>query len=74
LTVIYLGNPDLGVVFLGYFGASLLAAAFLAIGCFFSVLTKNQVTSFILTKPHCHHLRRTDLWQKEFYLENFWDG
>jgi len=35
LTVIYLGNPDLGVVFLGYFGASLLAAAFLAIGCFF---------------------------------------
>lgn len=49
LTVIYLGNPDLGVIALGYFGAIMMAGALLAVGSFFSALTKNQVVSFILT-------------------------
>ena len=49
LTVIYLGNPDLNVIFVGYIGAFLLGGVFLAIGSFFSALTKNQVISFILT-------------------------
>ena len=48
-TVIYLGNPDLGVAFLGYVGSFLLAGTLLAVGSFFSALTKNQVVSFILT-------------------------
>ena len=48
-TVIYLGNPDLGVALLGYIASFLMAGALLAVGGFFSALTKNQVISFILT-------------------------
>lgn len=48
-TVIYLGNPDLGVAILGYLASFLMAGALLAVGSFFSALTKNQVVSFILT-------------------------
>ncbi len=53
-TVSYLGNPDYGVIFLGYLGAFLLAGSFLAIGNFFSALTKNQVVSFILSIVFCY--------------------
>ena len=49
LTVIYLGKPDLSVIFLGYFGSILLAGGMLSIGSFFSALTKNNVVSFILS-------------------------
>ncbi len=48
-TVIYLGNPDPGVIFMGYFGSFLLGGAFLAIGGFFSALSKNPIVSFILS-------------------------
>lgn len=48
-TVMYLGNPDLGVIFLGYLASLLMAGVLLAVGGFFSALTKNQVVSFILT-------------------------
>ncbi len=48
LTVNYLGDPDNGVIFAGYLGALLMAAAFLSISCFTSALSKNQVISFIL--------------------------
>ena len=49
VTVLYLGNPDLGVILLGYLASFLMAGALLAVGGFFSALTKNQVISFILT-------------------------
>ena len=49
VTIVYLGKPDLGVAFLGYLGSFLMAGALLAVGSFFSALTKNQVISFILT-------------------------
>jgi ABC-2 type transport system permease protein len=49
LTVNYLGNPDVGLIVTGYIGAFLMAGSFLAIGGFFSSLTKNQVISFILS-------------------------
>ena len=49
ITVSYLGSPDYGVAFLGYVAAFLMAGALLAVGGFFSTLTKNQVVSFILT-------------------------
>lgn len=49
ITVLYLGNPDLGVILLGYVASVLMAGALLAVGGFFSALTKNQVISFILT-------------------------
>ena len=32
LTVLYLGNPDMGVIASGYIGALLIAGAFLSIG------------------------------------------
>jgi ABC-2 type transport system permease protein len=48
LTVNYLGNPDMGVVFTGYLGSALLAGAYLSVAMFTSALTKNQVISFIV--------------------------
>ncbi len=53
LTVAYLGDPDVGQIVTGYLGAFLMAAGFLAIGSFFSALTKNQVISFILSVVAC---------------------
>jgi ABC-2 type transport system permease protein len=49
LTVMFLGQPDLKVIFLSYAGAFLLSGQMLAVGIFFSALTRNQVTSFILS-------------------------
>ena len=49
LTTYYLGEPDGGVIFSGYVGSFLLAGAYLAIACFTSAITKNQVISFILS-------------------------
>ncbi len=49
LTVIYLGSPDIGVIIAGYLGTFLMAGVFLAVGCFFSALTRNQIISAILT-------------------------
>ena len=48
-TVIYLGSPDLGTIFLGYVGSFAMGGVLLAVGGFFSALTKSQVVSFILT-------------------------
>jgi ABC-2 type transport system permease protein len=53
LTVAYLGNPDVGLIITGYLGSFLMAGSFLAIGCFFSALTKSQVISFILAVVAC---------------------
>lgn len=53
LTVAYLGNPDIGVIVAGYIASFLLAGGFLAIGCFFSAASKNQVVSFILSVAAC---------------------
>jgi len=53
LVVAKLGNPDGRVIFISYLGSFLMAGAYLAIGCFFSALTKNQVISFILAVVGC---------------------
>jgi len=53
LTVFYLGEPDPGVILSGYFGSFLMAGAYLAISCFTSSLTKNQVISFVLSVIVC---------------------
>ena len=52
-TVYYLGHPDTGLIITGYIGSFLLAGTFLAIGSFFSAVTKNQVVSFILSGAAC---------------------
>lgn len=51
--IFYLGRPDPGLIAAGYLGALLMAGGFLAIGSFFSTLTKNQVISFILSVVAC---------------------
>lgn len=53
MVVAYLGTPDMGLVVTGYLGAFLMAGGFLAIGTFFSAMTKNQVISFILSVVAC---------------------
>lgn len=53
LTVVYLGNPDYGVIFTSYIGSFLLAGAYLSVTCLFSAMTKNQVISFVLSVVAC---------------------
>jgi len=53
VTVAYLGDPDWGVVATGYLASFLMAGGFLAIGSFFSAVSKNQVISFILSVVAC---------------------
>jgi ABC-2 type transport system permease protein len=53
ITVCYLGNPDMGLIITGYIACFLMAGGFLAIGCFFSALSKNQVISFVLSVVAC---------------------
>ncbi len=53
ITVFYLGHPDIGLIVTGYLGSILMAGGFLAVGCFFSALSKNQVISFVLSVVAC---------------------
>ena len=53
LTVVYLGDPDLGAIVCGYVGGFLMAGAYLSVGCMTSALTRNQVISFILSVVVC---------------------
>lgn len=56
MTISYLGDPDMGAVITGYIGSALLAGAYLAVTCFTSALTRNQVISFILSVVICFFL------------------
>lgn len=53
VTVAYLGEPDMGPIFTGYLGAFLMAGAYLAVGTFFSAMTKNQVIAAVLGIVAC---------------------
>jgi ABC-2 type transport system permease protein len=53
LTVCFLGDPDVSLIITGYLGSVLMAGGFLAIGCFFSAISKNQVISFVLSVVAC---------------------
>jgi len=48
LTVMAVGNPDVGPIWGGYLGAFFMGGAYLAIGCFASSLTENQIVAFII--------------------------
>lgn len=52
-TVYFLGSPDTGVIVTAYLGSFLMAGAYLAVSCFTSSLTRNQVISFILSFMVC---------------------
>jgi ABC-2 type transport system permease protein len=53
ITVCYLGKPDIGLILTGYLASILMAGGFLAVGCFFSAITNNQVVSFVLSVVAC---------------------
>ena len=53
ITVVYLGDPDLGAILCGYVGSFLLAGAFLSVGSMTSAMTRSQVISFILAVVIC---------------------
>ena len=53
ITVCYLGDPDIGMIITGYIGSLFMAGGFLAIGSFFSAVSKNQVISFVLSVVAC---------------------
>lgn len=53
LTVLYLGQPDIGPIIMGYLGSFLMAGAFLSVGLMTSALTRSQVVSFILSVVIC---------------------
>ena len=48
LVLAFYGEPDYGQIAASYFGAILLAGAFLSIGSFVSSLTKDQIIAFIV--------------------------
>ena len=53
LTVVWLGDPDNGVIVASYLGSWLLAGAFLAIGSAISAATRSQVMAFIISLSVC---------------------
>ena len=52
-TVAYLGNPDIGAILAGYFGAFMLAGTCVSVGMLASSLTRSQVISFVLSLIIC---------------------
>ncbi|MDP6545434.1 MAG: ABC-2 transporter permease [Phycisphaerae bacterium] len=70
MTVTYLGDPDWGPIITGYVGSLLLAGAYLAIGSFFSVLTRSQVIAFVLGVVFCGGFLYLDSTQVMSMLSN----
>ena len=74
MTVCHLGSPDIGLIITGYLGSFLVAGGFLAIGCFFSALSKSQVISFILSVVACSILVYAGMPTTLNYLSTFLPG
>jgi len=71
LTVAFLGDPDWGVMAATYFGAILMAGAYLGVCALTSALTKNQVVSFVLSLAACSALVFLGLSSFTTTLESF---
>jgi ABC-2 type transport system permease protein len=71
ITVYYLGQPDTGMIISGYLGSILMAGGFLAVGCFFSAVSKNQVISFVLSVVACAVLVAAGLPTTMNYIATF---
>lgn len=52
-TVAYLGEPDYLILLSSYFGSVLVGAAFVAITCACSAVSRNQVISFVVSTALC---------------------
>lgn len=53
MSVGYLGDPDGGPIWGSYIGSVLLAGAYLAIGCFASAITRDQIVAFVVGLTFC---------------------
>lgn len=53
LTVIGLGDPDMGIIVTGYLGSFMVAGIYLAISSVTSAMTRSQVVSFIVSVVIC---------------------
>ncbi len=53
LMLMWLGSPDLGLIFSSYLGGFFLAAFFLAFGVFMSGITREQIVAFVLSTFVC---------------------
>jgi ABC-2 type transport system permease protein len=53
ITVMYLGEPDMGPILCAYIGSFLSAGAFLSVGAMTSSFTRSQVISFIISVVIC---------------------
>ncbi len=71
ITVCFLGDPDVSLIIMGYLGSVLMAGGFLAIGCFFSAVSKNQVISFVLSVVVCAVLLYAGMPTTLNYLSTF---
>ena len=71
ITVCFLGDPDVSLIIMGYLGSVLMAGGFLAIGCFFSAVSKNQVISFVLSVVVCAVLVYAGMPTTLSYLSTF---
>ena len=74
ITVAYLGEPDIGLIVVGYISSFFMAGGFLAIGCFFSALSKNQVISFVLSVVACAVFVYAGMPSTLNYFAGFWPG
>ncbi|HZH26337.1 MAG TPA: ABC transporter permease subunit [Azospirillaceae bacterium] len=61
ITVNWLGDPDNGVILLGYLGSLMLAGGFLAVSACISALTRNQVVAFVAASVACFVLMMSGL-------------
>lgn len=52
-TVNYLGDPDAGVMWSGYFGSLLVGMASIALTCAISAVTRNQITCLLISFTIC---------------------
>ncbi|MBN1787092.1 MAG: ABC transporter permease [Sedimentisphaerales bacterium] len=71
ITVCYLGSPDMGMILSGYLGSILMAGGFLAVGCFFSAISSNQVIAFVLSVVACAVLVFAGMPTTMNYLSSF---
>jgi ABC-2 type transport system permease protein len=53
ITINYLGSPDNGTILASYIGSFFMAGAYLAIGSFFSAITRSQIIAFVVTFFTC---------------------